>query len=70
MGNERQKGGPLSETACEPLADRQRTDEQNASGPLVGTAVGPTTLPPVGRQWAADLLLAGVGAVLLCYHSE
>ena len=46
-----------------PLLSHWRTAKELMSktpvGPLVEAAVGPTTLPLVGLQWAADLLLSG-----------
>ena len=65
----RHKGGPLSAAAFEPLTDHQRTDEQNSSGPPVGTAVGPPTLPLVGRQWAANLMLSGISLLSSPSHA-
>ncbi len=38
---------------------RLNNDEQNASEPRVASAGGPPTLPPVGRQWPAGLMLSG-----------
>lgn len=65
VGNKRQKGGPLSETAFEPPADRQRTDEQNASWATGGsrhwTDNSATGGPPVGRWPSGPLTYCYLG---------
>ncbi len=56
--NQRLVSGLLSEKRPLPLVVRLNNDEQNAGEPRAASAGGPPTLPPVGRQWPAGLMLA------------